>query len=564
MSPEPPRTPGLLSPRTHHRSESDCSHNYSVLDYYDVETTNDIGSISDGKDMPEPQILLLPKNVIIDNDAIDHIPDTSEHTITPLIEGESLANLPKFSKLDSGPIVKLVDKNVIHKVMMGETDMYGFKKDSLLFGSSLESYNTWFEKYLPHFAQQKKKWALQLKGHGLAGELQQQAPDRFPPKSVKIKKLIRRGIPPEWRGNAWFFYAGGNERLNKNGGVYDKIVNDTEGVQTKDTEVIERDLHRTFPDNVLFRENSKLTHEESPEPAKIASLRRVLTAFAHYQPQIGYCQSLNFIAGLLLLFMSEEHAFWMLVIMTERIIPKVHSANLEGVHTDQGVLMMCIKEYIPKLWAIIGRSYDGSVLKDDKILTRLPPLTLVTSSWFMSVFIGVLPIESVLRIWDIIWYEGSKTIFRISLTLCRLCFDDPSFQLSRDLKNLETSFEAEQIELFQFIQNYPKQITDPNMLIDLCFKKIGGYGYGFLSQDEINKCREFVAYQRNKLQSRKGILGAEISESEREALERSGSVFEDDIHDVYGFNRSIMSGVAWNKHISGMMKKKFAKKGKHE
>ncbi|OBA21839.1 RabGAP/TBC [Metschnikowia bicuspidata var. bicuspidata NRRL YB-4993] len=539
----------LLSPKTHGRSESYNSHNYSFLDFYDVETANEMTSICENNSgVTASHVLLLPVRISAD--------DTPNHTLTSVRNSKASANLAESR---AGPRSK--------QILTSDTDLYGFHKNSLLFASTLASYNKWFKRYLLHVLAQKRKWELQMKSNGLSSQLHAPCPDSFPPKSDKIKKLVRRGIPPEWRGSAWFFYAGGNERLNKNVGVYHKIVTDTEGTHNKDTEVIERDLHRTFPDNIHFKASGLLepkTGGEPPETAMISSLRRVLTAFAHYQPQIGYCQSLNFISGLLLLFMSEEHAFWMLVIMTERIIPKVHSADLEGVHTDQGVLMMCIKEYIPKLWAIIGRNYDGSILKEDKILTRLPPLTLVTSSWFMSVFIGVLPIESVLRIWDIIWYEGSKTIFRVSLTLCRLCFDDPSFQLSRDAKGPDSNFEAEQIELFQFMQNYPKQITDPSMLIDLCFKKIGGYGYGFLSQNEINKCREFVAYQRNKLQTKKAVLGAEMSESERDALAGSGTMAEESIHDVYGFNKSIMSGVAWNRHMSGMMKKKFAKKGKYE
>lgn len=85
--------------------------------------------------------------------------------------------------------------------------------------------------------------------------------------------------------------------------------------------MIERDLFRTFPDNVYFNSSvNKNTHEARDtsyvreETALIKSLRRVLIAFAHYQPQIGYCQSLNFLAGLLLLFMNEERSFWMLVI----------------------------------------------------------------------------------------------------------------------------------------------------------------------------------------------------------------------------------------------------------
>ncbi|GEQ72450.1 hypothetical protein JCM33374_g6137 [Metschnikowia sp. JCM 33374] len=546
-----PKSQILLTPSSHQRSESACSHNYSFLDFYDLETTIDVASFAESSESANPlgaPVLpaeLSPIGSPMASPVETHGSRSMSNSLSASLPPSGRDSKISASSSDSraGPVAFEINHQTLPAILDSDSDVYGFRKTSSMFGSTVASYNKWFEKYSPHLASQQKKWVIQMKHHGLSSQtFNHTSPDRFPPKSDKIKKLVRRGIPPQWRGNAWFFYAGGNERLNKNIGVYHKIVNDTEGVRNKDTEVIERDLHRTFPDNIHFRPDTppsdSTSDTDAAEPEMIASLRRVLTAFAHYSPQIGYCQSLNFIAGLLLLFMSEERAFWMLVIMTERIIPKVHSANLEGVHTDQGVLMMCIKEYIPKLWSIIGRTYDGSILKDDKILTRLPPLTLVTSSWFMSVFIGILPIESVLT--HMGYHSGS-----------------------RETKNAEDNFEADQIELFQFIQNYPKKITDPNMLIDLCFKKIGGYGYGFLSQDEINKCREFVAYQRNKLQHKKsGVLGAEISESERDALAKSGTVFEDDIHDVYGFNKSIMSGVAWNKHISGIMKKKFAKKGK--
>lgn len=49
-------------------------------------------------------------------------------------------------------------------------------------------------------------------------------------------------------------------------------------------ESIKIDLPRTFPDNIFF-ENIKL------------QLFNVLTAYAHHNRDVGYCQGLNYIAG---------------------------------------------------------------------------------------------------------------------------------------------------------------------------------------------------------------------------------------------------------------------------
>jgi hypothetical protein len=44
-----------------------------------------------------------------------------------------------------------------------------------------------------------------------------------------------------------------------------------------------------------------------------ASLRRVLKAYSVYDREIGYCQGMNFIAGMFLTLMPEEESFWLLV-----------------------------------------------------------------------------------------------------------------------------------------------------------------------------------------------------------------------------------------------------------
>lgn len=503
----------------HNRSESGYSNNYSLLEMYGASDEEDKEEIDD------------------------------HHQFDNVMEEIRANSLSLF--------VTPLNLQTIPKILSSDYDRYGFKKASLHQTITRKEYNEWFTDYSEYSLERMKKWKDLVNSSGIKYD---DIPTRFPPKSDKTKKLIRRGIPSEWRGNAWFFYAGGYERLNKHVGVYDKIVKDTIGVKNKDTEAIERDLNRTFPDNIHFNNLPKdsksvkdpkdIQDNDINNKPMIKSLRRVLVAFSHYQPQIGYCQSLNFLAGLLLLFMNEERAFWMLVILTERILPKVHSRDLDGVHIDQGVLMLCFKEYIPQLWNILGKNFEGEVISEDKILTKLPPVTLVTSSWFMSVFVGIIPIEAVLRIWDILWYEGSKTLFRFSLTICKYCLDNKTFKAKNDNDSGNTEFE--QIEIFQFMQSYPKSLIDPNKIVDLCFKKIGGYGFGSISQDEINKCRIFVSKQRDKM--KKKSLITNISEDERKMLNN------DEIHDIYGFNRSIMNGVKWNNNISNKMKKRFSRK----
>ncbi|KAF2167164.1 hypothetical protein M409DRAFT_22592 [Zasmidium cellare ATCC 36951] len=364
-------------------------------------------------------------------------------------------------------------------------DRYGFKKASQ--HVTVEQYDQWNKHYSRHIERRSKKWHAMMRSYGLTTS----PAIRFPPKSDKIKRYVRKGIPPEFRGAAWFWYAGGPGRLAKEPGLYWELVEkskpDKGFLSSNDREHIERDLHRTFPDNIRFKPDpstmmdaqagagggddspdskKKRRITKEPETPILKSLRRVLQAFAIHNPSIGYCQSLNFIAGLLLLFLDEdeEKAFTLLNVVTSIHLPGTHGVALEGANVDIAVLMSCIKDSLPLVWSKLddkGGMMGGIGPAGGNL--RLPTVSLATTAWFMSLFVGTLPIESVLRVWDCLFFEGSKTLFRIALAI----FKAGEPQITRV---------SDPMEIFQVVQTIPRGMLDINGLMEVCFRRRGGFG----------------------------------------------------------------------------------------
>lgn len=439
-----------------------------------------------------------------------------------------------------------------NNVRNSHLDRYGFMKQNQYISEA--EYNGWWAEYSKYCIRRKRKWIELLTKSGLP--VDNDSPKRFPSRSEKLKRYVRKGIPAEWRGNAWWYFARGQELLNKNIGVYDKLlykVNDP-NFSSKDIDIIERDLHRTFPDNVHFQKPKG--SEEDPQ--MIHSLRRVLKAFSIYNSKIGYCQSMNFLSGLLLLFMDEERAFWMLVIMTSKYLPGVHSINLEGVNINQGVLLLCIKEYLPHFWQRIyykDSNKDAKLSNKNEFLYKLPPVTLCTASWFMSCFIGVVPIESTLRIWDCLFYEGSHILFKMSLAIFELSENSlPKVRQSNNRK-----IDDEDMELFQVIQTFPKKLIDPNEIFDKAiFKR--RIRFNDLNQEEIDRCKKYVIAQRLKYKNFHEVINSENGNSNK----RDHRLAEDLVNETftkegYGFKKGL-NGVNWNNNIKEKVRRLSRKK----
>ncbi|KHG03911.1 TBC1 domain family member 8B [Gossypium arboreum] len=236
------------------------------------------------------------------------------------------------------------------------------------------------------------------------------------PWKEELEVLVRGGVPMALRGELWQAFVGvrarrvdnyyqdllANETNCGNNTEQQSLQSDSKGSTTESIGgpekwkgQIEKDLPRTFPGHPALDDDGR------------NALRRLLTAYARHNPSVGYCQAMNFFAALLLLLMPEENAFWTLMGIIDDYFDGYYSEEMIESQVDQLVFEELVRERFPKL--VNHLDYLGV------------QVAWVTGPWFLSIFMNMLPWESVLRVWDVLLYEGNRVmLFRTALALMEL------------------------------------------------------------------------------------------------------------------------------------------------
>eukprot|EP01103_Thecamoeba_quadrilineata_P015121 TRINITY_DN4680_c0_g1_i1.p1 TRINITY_DN4680_c0_g1~~TRINITY_DN4680_c0_g1_i1.p1 ORF type:complete len:937 (+),score=167.18 TRINITY_DN4680_c0_g1_i1:240-2813(+) len=211
--------------------------------------------------------------------------------------------------------------------------------------------------------------------------------------STDIRNLVRGGIPDHLRGTLWQYFSGATFKFySVHPGYYHGLMKKFQDKESKSTEEIEKDLSRSFPYHPYYQT------EEG-----IDALRNVLTTYSWRNAKVGYCQSLNIVCALLLLYVSQQGAFWLLSSLCENMVPENYSKQMIGSVVDQRILEQLVQTHLPQVYQHLSKV---------KV-----PLTLITQPWILCLFIGYLPFEITLNILDSFFFEGPTIILAVSLAI---------------------------------------------------------------------------------------------------------------------------------------------------
>lgn len=253
----------------------------------------------------------------------------------------------------------------------------------------------------------------------------------------ELKNLVRNGIPHQHRSKMWKLFV--NQHIKKlkdevGPDYFETLLRNALEKQNPASKQIELDLMRTLPNN---------KHYTSSTSEGIQKLRNVLLAYSWRNPDIGYCQGLNRLAAIALLYLDQEDAFWCLVTIVEVFMPRdYYTKTLLGSQVDQRVFKDLMSEKLPRLCAHFEQhSVD---------------YTLITFNWFLVVFVDSVVSDIFFRIWDSFLYEGSKVIFRFALGLFKY--------KEEEILKLQDS-----TSIFKYLRYFSRTILDSRKLGNIAF-----------------------------------------------------------------------------------------------
>ncbi|CCI42301.1 unnamed protein product [Albugo candida] len=342
--------------------------------------------------------VILPGFLVVAVNGIDVSSWTFSAILQQIREKSCQTSIPLLLRFCDSSVLPL--SRYRHEETLCNCDEYGFaKSDKHIIRSTLQQQH---RKHRVRRLQAAENWARFMSTYGgseavsklIEGECHDECVlETF---HAELRRLVAGGIPGPFRPQIWTFLA--RISLQKQTYPIDYYANLLDRVDASPSlPDIEKDVSRTFPEHPFFcRQQGR------------RELRNVLAAYSLHNPSIGYCQSMNFITGMMLLFIPEEDAFWLLSVLLHEdpsfyLCAENYSQTMLGSRTDQLVFQKLIQKRYPD----IAAHFKANGIQ----------IHLITLHWFLCGFLRTLPTETALRVWDVFLLDGQQVFFRVALAI---------------------------------------------------------------------------------------------------------------------------------------------------
>uniref|UniRef100_A0A673CWX9 TBC1 domain family, member 4 n=1 Tax=Sphaeramia orbicularis TaxID=375764 RepID=A0A673CWX9_9TELE len=210
------------------------------------------------------------------------------------------------------------------------------------------------------------------------------APGRttVPQDREEMYRALCQGLPKSRRGEIWLLLSHQHRlrhRLPQRQQAPDTSYQDLLKQLTAQQHAILVDLGRTFPTHQYF---------SAQLGAGQLSLYNLLKAYSLLDTEVGYCQGISFVAGVLLLHMSEEQAFDMLkFLMYDLGIRRQYRPDMVSLQIQMYQLSRLLHDYHRELY---------NHFEEHEICP-----SLYAAPWFLTLFASQYPLGFVSRIFGI-------------------------------------------------------------------------------------------------------------------------------------------------------------------
>ncbi|XP_069746657.1 TBC1 domain family member 4 isoform X2 [Narcine bancroftii] len=214
----------------------------------------------------------------------------------------------------------------------------------------------------------------------------------------KVHTALSQGVPKCRRGEIWQFLAEQyrlRHRLAEKQQPGDISYKELLKQLTTQQHAILVDLGRTFPTHAYF---------SAQLGAGQLSLFNLLKAYSLLDKEVGYCQGISFVAGVLLLHTSEEQAFEMLkFLMYDLGFRKQYRPDMMSLQIQMYQLSRLLHDYHRDLYIHLEEN-------------EVSP-SLYAAPWFLTFYASQFPLGFVARVFDIMFLQGTDVIFKVALSL---------------------------------------------------------------------------------------------------------------------------------------------------